>query len=76
MGANLALLHYRNELVPNYKLGGVYETGIFNDRTDYNRHEILSNPAGGIAFRVPIWGEMVTGFSIYQPFDYNIFWTL
>ncbi len=78
-GGNAAFLYYRNELVPNYRrIAGndALETGIFNDRSIYNPHEILSNPSGGLVLRTPAAGETVFGFSIYQPFDYNITWTL
>ena len=78
-GGNAAFAHYRNELIPNYRrLSGTnaYETGFFNDRSIYNPHEILSNPSGGLVLRAPFAGETVFGFSVYQPFDYNITWTL
>lgn len=79
LGGNAAFLHYRNELKPNYRrlsATDAYETGFFNDRSIYNPHEILSNPSGGLVVRAPLAGETVFGFSIYQPFDYNITWTL
>ena len=76
LGANMGLLHYRHEIVPNAKWGGLYERGIYNDRTNYNAHEILSNPSAGIVFRVPLMGETVVGFSGYQRFDNNVTWTL
>ena len=76
IGAVYSFMHYRNELVPDYKWGGIYETGIYNDRVNYNANEILSNPAGGFVVRLPFWGETVFGLSAYQPFDYNITWEL
>ncbi len=77
LGANSAFLHLRNELTPNYKPGGIVDsTGIFTGRKMYNKHEVLSNPSGGFATRLPVWGEVVFGVSIYQPFDYNVTWTL
>jgi long-chain fatty acid transport protein len=76
IGGNLALIHYRNELTPDYRWGGTYETGIFNDVANVNRHEILNAPSAGAVVRLPVWGETVFGFSIYQPFDYNITWEL
>lgn len=77
LGANVGFLHYRHEIVPNYLLGGEFETGIINDRVLYNKHEVLNKPAGGFLLRAPVGNrEMVLGFSIYQPFDYNIEWTL
>ncbi len=76
IGGNLSLMHYRTELTPDYRWGGNYETGIFNEVANVNRHEILNAPSAGGVFRLPIWGETVFGFSIYQPFDYNITWQL
>ncbi|MDH4156198.1 MAG: outer membrane protein transport protein [candidate division Zixibacteria bacterium] len=76
LGASLSMLHPRHEIIPDYRWGGVYETGIFNDRTNYNDHEILSSPSAGFIARLPIWGETVFGLSAYQPFDYNVSWTL
>ena len=76
VGAYYSFLHYRNEIVPDYKWGGIYETGIFNDRVNYNSHEIISNPAAGFVVRLPFWGETVFGLSTYQPFDYSISWKL
>ena len=79
LGGNAAFGHYRQSLVPNFKRTSStdsFETGFFNDREIYNAHEILSNPSGGVVLRLPVWGETVFGFSIYQPFDYNTTWTL
>jgi long-chain fatty acid transport protein len=80
IGGNTAFLHYRNELVPNYvfgEAGGIdTATGFFNNRTIYNKHAILSMPSAGFAARVPLMGETMIGFSIYQPFDQNISWDL
>jgi long-subunit fatty acid transport protein len=79
LGANLALVHIRDEIQADYRrTSGTheFETGVFNDMSIYNAHEILSNPSGGLAFRAPVWGETVFGFSIYQPFDYNTTWML
>jgi long-chain fatty acid transport protein len=80
LGGNTAFLHYRNELVPNYvfgEAGGIdTATGFFNNRTIYNKHAILSMPSAGFAARVPVMGETMIGFSIYQPFDQNISWNL
>lgn len=78
-GANAAFLHHRNEIIPNYRRvagSSQFETGFYNDRSIYNPHEILSNPSAGIVLRLPVAGETVFGFSIYQPFDYNISWEL
>ncbi len=76
LGGNVALRHWRDEITPAYKWGGIYETGMFNDQADYNNHEILSLPAAGFVVRLPVWGETVFGLSAYQPFDYNITWKL
>ena len=77
LGADVAFLHYRHEIVPNYLLGGEYEAGILNDRVLYNKHEVLNKPSGGFLLRAPVGNrEMVLGFSMYQPFDNNIEWTL
>lgn len=76
LGANSAMVHLRNELNPSYRYGGIYESGILNDRPNYNKHEVLSNPSTGFVARLPIWGETVMGLSAYQPFDYNVSWDL
>ncbi len=76
VGGLYSFVHYRNEIVPNYKWDDTYETGIYNDRVNYNDHEILSNPAAGFLVRFPVFGETVFGLSAYQPFDYNITWEL
>ena len=76
LGGNMALVHWRLELNPDYRWGGQYETGIFNDQTNYNKHEIVSLPSAGFIVRLPVWGETVFGLSAYQPFDYNITWQL
>lgn len=74
LGASLALVHHRNELTPNYRWGGSYPSGMLNDATLYNKHNILSNPSAGFIVRLPVAGETVFGFSAYQGFDYNIEW--
>lgn len=76
LGGTVGLIHLRNEIIPDYRIGDVYELGIFNDVTNYNKHEIYSNPSGGFAARLPIMGETVVGLSAYQPFDYNITWQM
>ncbi len=76
LGANLGLVHFRNEITPNYRWGGVYETGVLNDQVGYNDHSIQSMPAGGFIVRLPFWGETVFGLSAYQQFDYNVTWKL
>lgn len=76
LGVNLSLVHLRDEITPNYRWGGVYSTGIVNDRPLYNMHEITSNPSSGFAVRFPVWGETVVGLSIYQPFDYRATWNM
>lgn len=79
IGGNLALVHNRNELTPNYQYpggNGWDQQGIFNDDLIYNYHEILSNPSFGFASRLPVWGETVFGLSLYQRFDENITWQL
>lgn len=68
--------HYRNTVTPNYRFGGVYDNGVYNDVENYNKYEILDYPAGGFVARVPIWGETVIGLSAYQSFDYNVTWRL
>ncbi len=76
LGSSWGFLHYRDEIVPNVRWGGVYERGIYNDRVNYNAHEVLSNPSAGIVIRTPVFGETVFGLSAYQRFDQNISWTL
>lgn len=76
LGMNSAFLHYRNEVVPDYLFGDTYESGFFNDQVNFNKHEILSNPSGGFALRLPFWGETVFGLSAFQLFDNNVTWNL
>lgn len=75
-GAN-SLLHHRNELIPAFEFNATADsTGIFNGRSIYNRHEILSMPSAGFVVRLPVAGETVFGLSAWQPFDNNVSWTL
>jgi long-chain fatty acid transport protein len=76
LGGNLAFFHYRQELNPTYRWGGSFETGVYNDRVNFNNHEILSNPSAGFVVRLPIAGETIFGLSAYQPYDYNSTWNL
>lgn len=76
IGGNWAFFHNRFEIDPRYRFGGTYESGVFNDRVNYNWHEFLNNPSAGFVTRLPLWGETVFGISAYQPFDYNIAWTM
>ena len=76
VGATVGFLHLRNDITPSYRYAGMFESGVYNDREMYNKHEILSNPAAGIVLRIPTWNEMTVGFSMYQPFDNNVEWTL
>lgn len=91
-GSAFAFVHHRDEIVPDVRWGGVYDRGIFNDRVNYNNHQILSNPSAGLIFRLPGTGDsvvaspdgssglsgssMVFGLSAYQRFDQNITWRL
>ena len=76
-GVETAFLHYRDELVPDYKYGGLDSvTGFYNGLSIYNKHRVLTNPTGGFVGKLPVLGESVLGFSIYQPFDQNIGWNL
>jgi len=75
-GGNIGFLHHRNELIPDYTYGGTFESGYFNDREMYNKHEILNLPSAGVMLRIPTWNDMAVGLSAYQPFDNNIEWTL
>jgi long-chain fatty acid transport protein len=76
VGGSVGFLHLRDAITPSYRYAGVFESGVYNDREMYNKHEILSNPSAGIVLRLPTWNEMTVGFSIYQPFDNNTEWTL
>ncbi len=76
LGSAWAFVHHRDEIVPDARWGGVYERGFFNDRINYNHHQILTNPSGGILLRLPVAGETVFGLSAYQRFDQNITWKL
>ncbi len=75
-GASNGFLHNRFEVTPNYLWGGQYESGIYNDQINYNNHEILSNPSGGLVTRLPYFGEIGVGLSVYQLFDENNTWNL
>ncbi|MGD8604870.1 MAG: outer membrane protein transport protein [Candidatus Zixiibacteriota bacterium] len=72
--------HFRDELTPDYRysdnLGNTYETGVYNDLTLYNQHQINFMPSAGFVVRVPVWGETVFGLSGYQPFDNKLEWTV
>jgi long-chain fatty acid transport protein len=76
LGGNMSFVYFRNEITPNFRWGGDSESGMMNDVAGYNRHEILSLPSAGFIVRLPVWGETVFGLSAYQPFDYNVSWTL
>ena len=80
LGADVAFFENRHQLKPAYAaedaFGNTYGWGIVNGQEVYNFHRVLNNPAGGLTVRLPFWGETVFGFSVYQPFDYNIAWRL
>jgi long-chain fatty acid transport protein len=77
LGGNAAFLHLRDEVVPNFEFDTTTtENGIFNGRTIYNSHGVLSLPSAGFVVRLPLWGETSMGLSAYQPFDQNIRWNL
>ncbi|MBD3256931.1 hypothetical protein GF377_00765, partial [candidate division GN15 bacterium] len=80
LGGNVAFFHNRHQIIPDYAarddFGNPYGWGIVNGQEVYNFHRVHNNPAGGAVARLPIWGETVFGFSIYQPFDYNIAWRM
>lgn len=76
LGLSHSFAHYRNEITPSFRWGDQFETGVLNDRTAYNDHQILSLPTAGFAVRLPVWGETVFGLSAYQPFDYQQDWKL
>lgn len=75
-GLTNGFMHYRYSLDPNYLWGGQYESGIYNDQVNYNKHEILSNPSGGFVTRLPFFGEIGAGISAFQLFDQNNTWNL
>lgn len=78
VGANISFIHFRNEITPDFqardRFGNKYGWGVVNNQPIYNFHEILNKPATGLLARLPIFGETVVGFSIYQPFDANTTW--
>lgn len=74
IGGDLSVWQLRDEVVPNFVWGDDYSSGFFNDRTNYNDHEINNIPSGGFAARVPLFGETVIGLSAFQPFDNNVIW--
>ncbi|HQL24348.1 MAG TPA: hypothetical protein PKY95_08015, partial [candidate division Zixibacteria bacterium] len=76
LGSAWAFVHHRDEFVPNTRWGGTFDRGVFDGRTNYNNHEILTNPSAGILLRLPVAGETVFGLSAYQRFDRNITWKL
>ncbi len=80
LGTSNGFTHFRNELTPDYRytdnFGNTYETGVYNDLTLYNQHQINYMPSAGFLVRVPLWGETVFGLSGYQPFDNRLEWTV
>jgi len=76
LGGNMSLIHFRNEITPNYRWAGTFESGMINDVAGYNKHQVLSIPSAGFIVRLPVWGETVFGLSAYEPFDYNTEWKL
>lgn len=73
LGFSQGFSHPRLELTPQNSTS--YDIGVY-DELLYNRHEILSMPAGGFAVRLPLFGEIVWGLSGFQPFDNNVTWTV
>lgn len=80
LGGSLGLIHFRNEITPNFaatdNYGNKYGWGIANGQTIYNFHRILNNPSAGLVVRLPVWGETVFGLSVYQPFDNSLRWEM
>jgi long-chain fatty acid transport protein len=80
LGGSLALIHFRNEITPNYaaidQFGNEYGWGIVNGLPRYNFHRVLNNPSAGMIVRLPVWGETVFGLSAFQPFDQSLRWRL
>lgn len=80
LGGDVSFFLNRHQITPDYaardNYGNLYGWGIVNGQDVYNFHRVLNNPAGGFAARVPWWGEMVIGLSVYQPFDYSIAWRM
>ena len=76
LGGSVSLIHFRNEITPEFRWAGEFESGMVNDVAGYNKHEVLSIPSAGFIVRLPVWGEMVFGLSAYEPFDYNTTWKL
>ena len=76
LGSSNGFLNYRYELDPAYLWGDQYESGIYNDQVNYNNHQIISNPSGGFVTRLPYFGEIGAGLSVYQLFDQNNTWNL
>ena len=75
-GGAVAFFQLRDQINPDYRWGGVFETGVFNSRVNYNEHEILEYPFGRFRASHADRGRDGIGFSIYQPFDYNVGWKL
>ena len=78
LGGSLGLIHFRNEITPDYVTRDLYGNergwGIANGQAVYNFHRILNNPSAGFVARLPLWGETVFGLSAYQPFDQSLRW--
>jgi len=75
LAANVAFFHNRYSVEPNVTWNG-YESGFYNGREIYNKHEIINVPQGAVMARLPIWGETVFGLSAMQLFDQNQSWEL
>ena len=80
-GGYASFTQNRNALTPNYRysdaLGNSYETGMFNDVSINNFHQIYYTPGSGLVARMPMGkSEVVLGLAAYQPFDVNLTWQL
>ncbi len=76
LSGNLALFHNRYYVTPEFKWGGQFASGYYNDIRLPNSHAIHNVPQVAALIRLPVANdEMVFGFSIIQSFDQNLDWT-
>lgn len=76
LSGNVSFFHNRYYVTPDFKWGGQYASGYYNDIRLPNNHAIQNVPQLAALIRLPVADdEMVFGFSIIQSFDQNLDWT-
>jgi len=76
LSGNVAFFHNRYYVTPEFKWGGEFASGYYNDVRIPNKHAIQNVPQVAALIRLPVANkDMTFGFSIIQSFDQNINWT-